>query len=119
MADSPPEVVDSQPAPDAGQQASIEEPGRVMRIGTMTRQLLDEVRRAPLDEAGRQRLREIYETSLKDLAEVISPDLREELAQYAIPFDKPAPSEAELRIAQAQLVGWLEGLFHGIQPSLF
>ncbi|MCU1462161.1 MAG: hypothetical protein JWO37_2236 [Acidimicrobiales bacterium] len=119
MADPPPEVVDAPPHTDGDLPPSIEEPGKVMRIGTMTRQLLDEVRRAPLDEAGRTRLREIYETSLRDLAEVISPDLREELAKYALPFDDKAPSEAELRIAQAQLVGWLEGLFHGIQASLF
>jgi hypothetical protein len=119
MSDPPPEVVETGPAAEGEQSPSIEEPGKVMRIGTMTRQLLDEVRRAPLDEAGRARLREIYENSLHDLAEVISPDLREELAKYALPFDNAAPTEAELRIAQAQLVGWLEGLFHGIQASLF
>jgi len=85
----------------------------------MVRQLLEEVRLAPLDEAGRVRLREIYELSVKELAEGLSPELRDELAQFAVPFDADAPSEAELRIAQAQLVGWLEGLFHGIQATLF
>ena len=98
---------------------TVAEPAKVMRIGAMVRQLLEEVRLAPLDEAGRIRLREIYELSVKELAEGLSPELRDELAQFAIPFDADAPSEAELRIAQAQLVGWLEGLFHGIQATLF
>ena len=98
---------------------SVSEPAKVMRIGAMVRQLLEEVRQAPLDEAGRTRLREIYEMSVKELAEGLSPELREELAQFAMPFNADAPSEAELRIAQAQLVGWLEGLFHGIQATLF
>jgi len=108
--------------PDQGEQEakeSVSEPAKVMRIGAMVRQLLEEVRQAPLDEAGRARLREIYELSVKELAEGLSPELREELAQFAMPFEADAPSEAELRIAQAQLVGWLEGLFHGIQATLF
>jgi hypothetical protein len=111
--------------PDEAQQAeveaneSVEEPAKVMRIGAMVRQLLEEVRRAPLDEAGRARLREIYELSVKELAEGLSPELRDELAQFSLPFEANAPTEAELRIAQAQLVGWLEGLFHGIQATLF
>jgi proteasome activator-like protein len=98
---------------------SVSEPAKVMRIGAMVRQLLEEVRQAPLDEGGRMRLREIYELSVKELAEGLSPELRDELAQFAMPFNAEAPSEAELRIAQAQLVGWLEGLFHGIQATLF
>jgi hypothetical protein len=98
---------------------SVEQPAKVMRIGAMTKQLLDEVRHAPLDEAGRTRLREIYETSVRELADGLSPDLRSELESMAMPFDDEAPSDAELRIAQAQLVGWLEGLFHGIQATLF
>src|SRR5437868_9992350 len=98
---------------------SVSEPAKVMRIGAMVRQLLEEVRQAPLDEAGRARLREIYELSVKELAEGLSPELRDELAQFALPFETDSPSEAELRIAQAQLVGWLEGLFHGIQATLF
>src|SRR5947209_3416024 len=98
---------------------SVSEPAKVMRIGAMVRQLLEEVRQAPLDEAGRTRLREIYELSVKELAEGLSPELRDELAQFALPFEADAPTEAELRIAQAQLVGWLEGLFHGIQATLF
>jgi proteasome activator-like protein len=99
---------------------AVEQPAKVMRIGSMIKQLLEEVRQAPLDEASRVRLREIYETSVRELAEGLSPDLRDELDRLAMPFDSDAaPSEAELRVAQAQLVGWLEGLFHGIQATLF
>jgi hypothetical protein len=97
----------------------VEQPAKVMRIGTMIKQLLEEVRAAPLDEAGRARLREIHESSIRELEEGLSPDLRDELERLTIPFGGEVPSEAELRIAQAQLVGWLEGLFHGIQTALF
>ena len=97
----------------------IESPAKVLRIGSMIKQLLEEVRRAPLDEAGRSRLREIYETSVTELSDVLGDDLKEELARLSSPFDADSPSEAELRVAQAQLVGWLEGLFHGIQATLF
>ncbi len=97
----------------------VEQPGKVMRIGSMIKQLLEEVRQAPLDEASRSRLREIYDTSVKELSEGLSPDLRDELARVAMPFADAIPSESELRVAQAQLVGWLEGLFHGIQATLF
>jgi hypothetical protein len=97
----------------------VEQPAKVMRIGTMIKQLLEEVRAAPLDEAGRQRLREIHETSIHELEEGLSPELRDELERLTLPFGPDVPSEAELRIAQAQLVGWLEGLFHGIQTALF
>jgi hypothetical protein len=83
------------------------------------RQLLEEVRHAPLDEAGRARMREIYDTSVRELAGGLSPDLAEELQRVTKPFEAGTPSEAELRVAQAQLVGWLEGLFHGIQATLF
>ena len=98
----------------------IAQPAKVMRIGTMIKQLLEEVRAAPLDEASRARLREIHQTSIKELEEGLSPELREELDRLTLPFeDSSTPSDAELRIAQAQLVGWLEGLFHGIQTALF
>jgi hypothetical protein len=97
---------------------SIEQPAKLLRIGSMVKQLLEEVRQAPLDEAGRGRLREIHEQSIRELADGLSPDLVAELERVTIPFDSPVPSEAELRIAQAQLVGWLEGLFHGIQATL-
>ena len=99
---------------------SIEQPAKVMRVGTMMKQLLDEVRAATLDEASRDRLKEIYETSVTELGSAISADLREELGRLALPFDDDvAPSNDELRIAQAQLVGWLEGLIQGIQAALF
>ncbi|MHB2028238.1 MAG: proteasome activator [Acidimicrobiales bacterium] len=97
----------------------ISQPAKVMRIGSMVKSLLDEARAAPLDEAGRARLREIYETSVSELSGALSPDLGQELGRMALPFSGDIPSESELRIAQAQLVGWLEGLFHGIQASLF
>jgi hypothetical protein len=99
---------------------AVEEPAKVMRIGTMIKQLLEEVRQAPLDEPSRSRLREIYETSVKELGEGLSSDLREELDRLVSPFaNGTVPSDSELRIAHAQLVGWLEGLFHGIQATLF
>jgi hypothetical protein len=99
---------------------SVEQPAKVMRIGSMIKQLLEEVRQAGLDEASRTRLREIYETSVTELADGLSPDLRDELARVTSPFAPDSvPSEGELRVAQAQLVGWLEGLFHGIQATLF
>ncbi len=97
----------------------VEQPAKVMRIGSMIKQLLEEVRHAPLDDASRSRLKEIYETSVQELAQGLSPDLRAELDRLTLPFEDQTPSEAELRVAQAQLVGWLEGLFHGIQAALF
>jgi len=125
-----PEGVDTAPAedggpegdaPDAepGETSRIEEPAKVMRIGGMIKRLLDEVRDAPLDDAARTRLAEIHERSLTELEEGLSPDLVEELHRITLPFsDEGVPSDAELRVAQAQLVGWLEGLFHGIQTAL-
>ncbi|MGH9093929.1 MAG: bacterial proteasome activator family protein [Acidimicrobiales bacterium] len=123
-------IVGGQPAPGVGagggeageggqRNEQVEQPGKVMRIGSMIKQLLEEVRQAPLDEASRNRLREIYDTSVKELSEGLSPDLRDELTRVALPFADGVPSESELRVAQAQLVGWLEGLFHGIQATLF
>ena len=103
-----------QPSPE-----SVEHPAKVMRIASMARVLLDEVRHAGLDEESRMRMRDIYDTSIKELADVLSPELKDELARLSLPFDKEAPSDAELRVAHAQLVGWLEGLFHGIQAMLF
>ncbi|WP_022918890.1 bacterial proteasome activator family protein [Ruania albidiflava] len=99
--------------------AMVEEPAKVMRIGTMIKQLLDEVRSAPLDDAARERLAEIHERSLHELEDGLNEDLIDELHRITLPFtDDRSPSDAELRIAQAQLVGWLEGLFHGIQTAL-
>ena len=105
----------------AGEQDTeqVTRPTKLIRIATMVRTMLDEVRRAPLDDAGRRRLREIHERSLAELESVLSPDLIQELEQVALPFTSDTPSESELRLAQAQLVGWLEGLFHGIQATLF
>ncbi|MSX32846.1 MAG: DUF2587 domain-containing protein [Actinobacteria bacterium] len=97
----------------------VTQPSKLIRIATMVRTMLDEVRRAPLDDAGRRALREIHERSLRELQGVLSPDLQEELAKMVLPFSSETPSESELRVSQAQLVGWLEGLFHGIQASLF
>ncbi|TDE54055.1 bacterial proteasome activator family protein [Nonomuraea mesophila] len=100
----------------------VEQPAKVMRIGSMIRQLLEEVRAAPLDEASRKRLKEIHESSIKELEDGLAPELVDELERLSLPFTDETgtpPSEAELRIAHAQLVGWLEGLFHGIQTTLF
>jgi hypothetical protein len=97
----------------------IEQPAKVMRIGSMIKQLLEEVRAAPLDEASRGRLREIHQRSITELEDGLAPELREELERLSLPFEGDTPpSEAELRIAQAQLVGWLEGLFHGFQAAV-
>lgn len=119
MADEPvrPEVMEN---PEGGEgDETISRPSKLIRIASMTRATLDEVRQAPLDEAGRMRLLSIYRRSLDELKEVLSPDLREELDEVFLPLTSEVPSESELRIAQAQLVGWLEGLFHGIQASLW
>jgi hypothetical protein len=98
----------------------VEQPAKVMRIGTMIKQLLEEVRAAPLDDASRQRLRDIHASSIRELEQGLAPELREELERITLPFaEDETPSDAEIRIAQAQLVGWLEGVFHGIQTALF
>jgi hypothetical protein len=114
------------PAAEAGDDGNrditelVEQPAKVMRIGSMIRQLLEEVKSAPLDEASRSRLAEIHRTSIKELESGLAPELVEELDRLSLPFtDEHTPSEAELRIAQAQLVGWLEGLFHGIQTAIY
>ncbi|RVW00143.1 bacterial proteasome activator family protein [Rhodococcus xishaensis] len=118
----------SQPATEAGTEQDdqdsltdmVEQPAKVMRIGTMIKQLLEEVRAAPLDDASRTRLKEIHKSSVRELEQGLAPELREELERLTLPFkDDTVPTDAELRIAQAQLVGWLEGLFHGIQTALF
>jgi hypothetical protein len=123
MARVPQPGADGGPDGDGGEQGvggMVEQPAKVMRIGTMIKQLLEEVRAAPLDEASRARLREIHENSIKELEEGLAPELRDELRRLSLPFtEEGTPSDAELRIAQAQLVGWLEGLFHGIQTALF
>jgi hypothetical protein len=98
----------------------VEQPAKVMRIGSMIRQLLEEVKSAPLDDASRNRLKEIHRASIKELESGLAPELVEELERLSLPFtEEGTPSDAELRIAQAQLVGWLEGLFHGIQTAIY
>ena len=129
MTEQPPQQPSQPPIPGevvVGEQQdqqpteSVPSPAKVMRIGAMVRQLLEEVRHAPLDEAGRDRMRDIYDISVGELSDSLSPDLAQELSRVARPFTgEETPSEAELRVAQAQLVGWLEGLFHGIQATLF
>jgi hypothetical protein len=109
--------LDTTPSAESGE--SIERPAKVMRIGSMIKQLLDEVQKAPLDAASRSRMKEIYERSVRELSDGLSPELVAELDRLALPFGTDEPTDAELRIAQAQLVGWLEGLFHGIQAALF
>jgi hypothetical protein len=118
--DLPAEPVQGEPEDDLDENVigMVAQPAKVMRIGTMVKQLLDEVRSAPLDEAARTRLAAIHERSVHELEEGLSPELVAELHRIALPFSEDAPSDAELRIAQAQLVGWLEGLFHGIQTAL-
>jgi hypothetical protein len=113
-------TVETDTGPEAENPANlIEQPAKVMRIGSMIKQLLEEVRAAPLDEASRNRLREIHHRSIIELEDGLAPELRDELERLSLPFTEDStPSEAELRVAQAQLVGWLEGLFHGIQAAL-
>ncbi len=118
----PDEVRPDEVHPDVAEEQgdAVTSPAKVMRIGTMVRMLLDEVRAAPLDEPSRERLAEIYERSIAELSEALSPDLQNELKMLALPFrEGVVPSESEIRVAKAQLVGWLEGLFHGIQATLF
>jgi hypothetical protein len=105
--------------PENTEPVDVSKPATLMRLGAMTREMLEELRRAPLDEQGRKRMREIYDRSIDQVKDILSPELQEELASVSIPFEDPIPSESELRIAQAQLMGWLEGLFHGIQAALW
>ena len=125
MTEELPETIgpDGQPVPAQPRETLlsdlVEQPAKVMRIGGMIRQLLEEVKAAPLDEASRARLRDIHLQSIKELEDGLAPELIDELERLSLPFDGDTPSESELRIAQAQLVGWLEGLFHGIQAALY
>jgi DNA topoisomerase VI subunit B len=116
-------AMEADPAEAAGERPvteMVEQPAKVMRVGSMIRQLLEEVRAAPLDEKSRARLKQIHKSSIKELEDGLAPELIAELERLSLPFaDDDLPSEAELRVAQAQLVGWLEGLFHGIQTTLF
>ena len=117
-----PEIVNSEDLGDEGVKdgESVEQPAKVMRVGTMMRQLLEEVKSSPLDSQSRERLKEIYQSSITELGSALSEDLRDELNRLASPFSSDnSPSNDELRIAQAQLVGWLEGLIQGIQAAMF
>lgn len=127
MPDQPKQLEQKEQAPPAElvrapleeAELAIREPTKLIRIASMTRAMLEEVRQAPLDEAGRQRILKVHDRSLDELRDVLSEELLEEFNQVFVPLGSPTPTEAELRIAQAQLIGWLEGLFHGIQASLF
>ena len=116
-----PQGVPTDQADEAAEEVTelVEEPAKVMRIGSMIRMLLEEVKAAPVDEAGRTRLATVLKTSIVELKEGLAPELGDELDRLIDPFGEQTPSESELRIAQAQLVGWLEGLFHGIQTAIY
>jgi hypothetical protein len=115
-----PEVVETaETSPKEGDESFVTHPTKLIRIASMTRAMLDEVRQAPIDDAGRRRLLDVHQRTLVELEDVLSADLREEFNDIFVPITSETPSESELRIAQAQLIGWLEGLFHGIQTSLF
>lgn len=115
-----PEIVaEAESESDATGESFVTHPTKLIRIASMTRAMLDEVRQAPLDDAGRRRLLDIHQRTLAELEDILSEDLREEFNDIFVPITTETPSESELRIAQAQLIGWLEGLFHGIQASLF
>jgi hypothetical protein len=119
MPTTPAPADDDEPGGERNITELVEQPAKVMRIGGMIRQLLEEVKSAPLDEASRTRLASVYESSIKELEVGLAPELVDELERLSLPFSSDTPSEAELRIAQAQLVGWLEGLFHGIQTAIY
>ena len=113
-----PEIPEAPAPPEEASEESITQPAKLLRIASMVRELLEETRQASLDEPGRIRLRQIYERAIGELSDVLSPDLKDELSTLAPPM-QGVPTDAEIRVAQAQLVGWLEGLFHGIQAALF
>jgi hypothetical protein len=115
----PDEVVKPDAVEEEAEGGSVRSPTKLIRIASMTRAMLDEIRHAPMDDQGRARIVQVHEKSLDELREVLSPQLLEEFNEVFVPLDGESPTEAELRIAQAQLIGWLEGLFHGIQASLF
>lgn len=114
-----PDVVEAEPAEVPDQAPDITQPNKVIRIASMTRAMLEEARQAPLDDGGRQRMATVHARSVAELKDVLSPDLQEEFNEIMVPLNDEAVSESELRVAQAQLIGWLEGVFHGIQASLW
>lgn len=114
-----PDVVEAQPLPDEEDHREVTQPTKLIRIASMTRAMLDEARQAPLDEGGRRRMATVHARSVEELKDVLSPELQEEFNEIMVPLNAEGASEAELRVAQAQLIGWLEGVFHGIQASLW
>lgn len=114
-----PEVVEAETAEESEQTPDVTQPTKLIRIASMTRAMLDEARQAPLDDGGRKRMATVHARSVEELREVLSPELQEEFGEIMIPLNDEGVSEAELRVAQAQLIGWLEGVFHGIQASLW
>jgi hypothetical protein len=115
-----PDVVEAEVAEtDKDKTPAVSEPTKLIRIASMTRAMLDEARQAPLDDGGRRRMAKVHEQSIEELRDILSPDLQEEFGEIMIPLSNEDASESELRVAQAQLIGWLEGLFHGIQASLW
>jgi hypothetical protein len=117
MTDNAEIVEDERPRPDEG--TTITDAGRLMRIAVMLRNLQQEVRQSPTDEAGRERLKQVHKVALQQLCEVLSSDLQNELSSLTLPLGDGAPTESEIRMAQAQLLGWLEGMFQGIQAATF
>lgn len=115
-----PDAVEAEPVPGAeNEKVDVTQPTKLIRIASMTRAMLDEARQAPLDEGGRERMAKVHARSVDELRDVLSPELQEEFSEIMIPLNEAGASEAELRVAQAQLIGWLEGVFHGIQASLW
>ncbi|HEX9848257.1 MAG TPA: proteasome activator [Acidimicrobiia bacterium] len=115
-----PDAVEAKPVPEAeNEKVDVTQPTKLIRIASMTRAMLDEARQAPLDEGGRERMAKVHARSVDELRDVLSPELQEEFSEIMIPLNEAGASEAELRVAQAQLIGWLEGVFHGIQASLW
>lgn len=115
-----PDTVEAEAVEESGGKTpDVTQPTKLIRMASMTRAMLEEARQAPLDESGRERMAEVHSRSVEELREILSPELQEEFAEIMIPLNDEDVSEAELRVAQAQLIGWLEGLFHGIQASLW
>lgn len=112
---SVPDVVE--PTEPAEEQPPVSEPTKLIRIASMTRAVLEELRTTPLDAAAAERVVAIHRASLGELRDVLSDELKEEFDDIFAPFEGE-PTDASLRIAHAQLVGWLEGLFHGIQATI-
>jgi len=111
MTDTP--EAPSQPEP------AISDPAKLIRLGTMLQTLMAEVRNADTDVESRKLLARIHNETMEELATVLSSDLMDELSEFTnCCDDEGVPTEAEIRVAQAQLVGWLQGLLQGLQASM-